>query len=310
MTDSTEDQTAPESSTDAILREISDPRRFSGTAPRNVPDPSSFDDSPYRPAPVRLATLTTETAALLSSINAQISQRADAIRSQGADELRAMPEVTSLPEQATHVRKLLEAYGREVAAINANRGLNREGRQTAIEDAQIRLDSALEKAMAPISQSFDAIAKARTERALQPPPADVAPGISLILTRSQVQSAEGTIEEAVDTLRRASDPATPPEEQFRLNLELKHGFRPVLDRFVRSPQPWAKSSQGMASEVQFAIDRHLANAQLTERSAQARRLIDAAKQDLAWAIGEVKRTGSWDRDSVIPTGTRLLFKGN
>jgi hypothetical protein len=103
---------------------------------------------------------------------------------------------------------------------------------------------------------------------------------------------------AIDALRRASDPATPPATAFPLNQLLDAAYQPLLDRFAGAPPkhwtPWAT----MAADAAGLVRTHLGNAIGNAKSDAAVEAVAQFRSEFTSLVRMATANG-WD-DTIAP----------
>jgi hypothetical protein len=199
----------------------------------------------------------------------RIEATAQAVESASIDEIHNSEELKIIRNCAQSIKTAQMKYREEAAKIDQQtRTLTPEGRidakrqKAAERDAEIARARALAEAYVPkLTERFRG-----AER--QSPSPEIAAEAQLIISRYSQMAASSFMREASEALRKASDPATPPEARARWEQLLINAYQPLIERRAENPEKHAVSLASSAERLNEAIRNHLGTSNKPSIAAQ------------------------------------------
>ena len=212
----------------------------------------------------------------------------------GPAAVRAHPGFSGARSVGDALRTAAQQYASARLAAARNPDMSAQGRAKADAAALAAFEASVQRMTDVLSSATDRLLAAFPAPTFPAPSAAITGETGLIYQSFPFKTASTFATEALTTLRRAVDPATPAAEQFRANQLLYHAYLPLTARRAEAPERHAQAYRGLNADLAALIDKHLETVLQEDRHELAVGAADAFRADFAYLVREVNESGAWD----------------
>lgn len=183
----------------------------------------------------------------------------------------------------------------DVRAIQADHNLSLTGREAKLAEVRRVRVAATDRIRVDVLERVGDQLLARFPASPMPMlPATVAANATFITSAADGVLPESFMNDALDLLRRVTDPATPAAEAFESNLLLNAAYAARLERYAAAPpKHWAGWSD-VAGEVAELIRLHIATTWRRAHSDYAAAAVASFRDGFTWLDRSAEQAGRWD----------------
>ncbi len=231
----------------------------------------------------------------LDQFRSTIERAAIAEQDAAVAAVQGAPEVALLAGTGAALESLWARYDAAVAAIGRDANLSAAGRTELIARAATERNAARDRGpVRVLSQVGDTLLGKFPTRPMPMMPGELAAPATFILASAESMLPSRFAGDALDLLRTASDPGTPPEAGFAANVLLNAAYAPLLERFADAPPKHWSGWVGAAGKLAALIRMHIATTWQRARSEAAREAVSAFRGQFTWLDRSAIQLGRWD----------------
>jgi hypothetical protein len=289
-----EDQTtgAPALPTfDTLARDVAPPSSEGSAAPADVAQRNQWFDDP--------------------SVFARVEQAVTDDEREGIDRIQQKLPTVALGQVEHRLRAIAMRY-QEDAKITADLKAGMLG-QVGADAARAKLNDEQTKALAAIDAdadtASDALANYFAASGFPALTADESAAFGLIAARFPLMRSVDFMSETFEALKVATDPKAKNEARLRANKSLESIYLPLVRRRAdhNTVEPHARQHIAGYSQLQSAIETHLATTLGTRQARMARNVAETIRDEIKTASAFVRKQRKFDV-TILTTGSPHLFK--
>jgi len=259
-----------------------------------IPDPASVETGLSDQE--KIPTLT----ASIEALTRPILDAREAAKAAAQAAVESAPEYPIIRGVGPAVRTIFQESEPKLAAVGKDKNLSAKGRN----DAEAKLTAALDAKLdhigqVVVSEQGDSLLRRFPEPSFRAAPTDVIAECGLYIDSYRIKAASTVLFDGIGFVRRAIDPATSPNEAFRLNLNLHHAVGPVIERMALAPPKYAVHLQSLYGELSALIRLHLESTLRVDEHAIAVDFVARAREAFSWLVYQAKANG-WDDFIFLP----------